>query len=386
MSRSDQHPRTGVRTRRAFLGDAAALTGAAALSSLFGRPVFGGSPVRAAPQHRSDFSSQKLGVALVGLGSYATGQLAPALQETEHCRLAGIVTGTPAKAASWKEKYDIPDDSVYDYESFDRIADNPDVDIVYVVLPNSMHAEYTIRAARAGKHVITEKPMATSVHDCERMIDACREAGVKLSVGYRLQFDPFHQEIMRLGQEEVFGPVTAVEGSFSFTYRDTSAWRFSKEMAGGGALLDVGIYTINGARYVVGEEPIALRAQAFNTRPDIFTEIYETILWQMEFPGGAVSTHGSSYSGSVNRLYMMSERGWAEIDPSYHYDERIGRTSAGPMDFPTVYEQALQMDDFALCIMEDRESRVSGEEGLRDMRVIEAIYRSIDAGGDRVEV
>ncbi len=382
MSTPANNQGSGVHTRREFLTDAARLTGGAVLAGT----LFGGSPARASAARRLAYREQQLGVALVGLGNYATGQLAPALQETQHCRLSGIVTGTPSKAEAWKEKYAIPEKNVYNYETFDRIADNPEIDIIYVVLPNSMHAEYAIRAAQAGKHVISEKPMATSVRDCERMIEACREAGVKLSVGYRLHFDPFHQEIMRLGQDEVFGPVTAVEGSFSFTYRATEAWRFSKEMAGGGALLDVGIYAINGARYVIGEEPVALRAQAFNTRPDIFTDIYETILWQMDFPGGAVSTHSTSYSGSINRLYMMSERGWAEIDPSYHYGQRTGRTSEGPMDFPEVYEQVFQMDDFARCIMEDRESRVSGEEGLRDMRVIEAIYRSIDAGSERVDV
>lgn len=328
----------------------------------------------------------KLGVALVGLGSYATGQLAPALQETEKCYLAGIVTGTPAKAEAWKERYGIPDDNVYNYRTFDRITDNPDIDIVYVVLPNNMHPEYVIRAAEAGKHVITEKPMATNVRDCERMIAACDEAGVKLSVGYRLHFDPYHQEIMRLGQEKVFGPVALVEGSYSFTYRDTDAWRFDKEMAGGGALLDVGIYAIQGARYVTGEEPVRVQAQAFNTRPDVFEEIYETILWQMEFPGGATSTHSTSYSGYVNRLYLMAPGGWAELDPSYHYDGQAGRTSEGPMDFPQVTQQALQMDDFADCVLNDRESRVSGEEGLRDMRVIEAIYRSIDSGSGWTEV
>lgn len=328
----------------------------------------------------------KLGIALVGLGSYATGQLAPALQETENCYLAGIVTGTPEKAEAWQEEYDIPATNIYSYETYDRIADNDEIDIVYVVLPNGMHAEYTIRAAEAGKHVISEKPMATSVRDCERMIEACDRAGVKLSIGYRLHFDPYHQEIMRLGQEDVFGPVTMVEGGYSFTYRNTDAWRFDKEMAGGGALLDVGIYAIQGARYVTGEEPVRVLAQAFNTRPDVFQEIYESILWQMEFPSGAVSTHSTSYSGYVNRLYFTAPGGWAELDPSYHYDSQSGRTSDGPMDFPQVNQQARQMDDFVDCILNDRKSRVSGDEGLRDMRVIEAIYRSIDSGSAWVDV
>lgn len=370
------------RSRRAFLQGAAAVLGGAALSGL---PQTG---AKASPgPHRSRRKRQDgLGIALVGLGSYATGQLAPALQETEECYLAGIVTGTPAKADRWMAEYEIPEANVYNYETFDRIAENPDVDIIYVVLPNSMHPEYVIRAAEAGKHVISEKPMATSVRDCERMIDACEKAGVKLSVGYRLHFEPHHQEIMRLGQDEVFGPVTAVESSFSFTFRDTDAWRFSKEMAGGGSLLDVGIYAIQGARYVTGEEPARVRASAYNTRPDIFTDIYETILWEMEFPGGVVSTHSTSYSGNVNRLYMMSTGGWAEIDPAYSYGGLSGRTSEGPMDVPEVTQQALQMDDFCRCIEADRESRVSGEEGLKDMKVIEAIYRSIDDGGDWVDV
>ncbi|MEX0822274.1 MAG: Gfo/Idh/MocA family oxidoreductase [Rhodothermales bacterium] len=364
------------RTRRVFLQEASALLGGAAIAGITTSQVAASSRRRAAG----------LGIALVGLGNYATGQLAPALQETERCHLAGIVTGTPAKAERWMQEYDIPTSNVYDYDSFDEIAGNADVDIVYVVLPNSMHPEYVIRAAEAGKHVITEKPMATSAADCERMIEACDRAGVKLSVGYRLQFEPRHQEIMRLGQEEVYGPVTAVEGSFAFTYRDTDAWRFSKEMAGGGALLDVGIYSIQGARYTIGEEPVSVRASAYNTRPDIFTEIYETILWDMQFPGGAVSTHTTSYSGNVNRLYMMSTRGWAEINPAYSYGGLSGRTSEGAMDFPQVTQQALQMDDFARCIEEDEESRVPGEEGLRDMKVIEAIYRSIDSGSEWVDV
>lgn len=363
------------RSRRTFLQEASALLGGAALTGI-------APDASASGRSRPD----GLGVALVGLGSYATGQLGPALQETERCHLAGIVTGTPAKAERWMDQYDIPQKNVYDYETFDEIAGNPDIDIVYVVLPNSMHAEYVIRAAEAGKHVITEKPMATSVRDCERMIEACSDAGVKLSVGYRLQFEPRHREIMRLGQQEVFGPVTVVEASFSFTSRDTDAWRFSKEMAGGGSLLDVGIYAIQGARYTTGEEPARVRASAYNTRPEIFTEIYETILWDMEFPGGTVSSHSTSYSGNVNRLYMMSTNGWAEIDPAYSYGGLSARTSEGPMELPQVNQQALQMDDFARCIEEDEQSRVPGEEGLRDMKVIEAIYRSIDAGSEWVGV
>ncbi len=371
------------RTRRDFLQKTGAALGGLALSGT-ALPA-SASGARRRPRAMSPHA-KPLGVALVGLGNYATNQLAPALLETEQCRLTGIVSGTPSKIDRWRSEYDIPEKNVYNYETFDQIADNPDIHVVYVVLPNSMHAEYAIRAAEAGKHVITEKPMATSVRDCERMIEACEKAGVKLSVGYRLHFEPHHQEIMRLGREQVYGRPTVVEASFSFTSRNTEAWRFSKEMAGGGALLDVGVYAIQGARYTIGEEPVRVRATGYNTRPDVFTEIYETILWDMEFPGGAVSTHSTSYSANVNRLYMMAPRGWARIEPAFMYNSVAGRTNEGPMDFPEVTQQALQMDDFARCIAADETSRVSGEEGLRDMKVIEAIYRSIDRGGRWVEV
>ena len=371
------------RTRRDFLQKTGAALGGLALSGT-ALPA-SASGARRRPRAMSPHA-KPLGVALVGLGNYATNQLAPALLKTEQCRLTGIVTGTPSKIDRWRSEYDIPEKNVYNYETFDQIADNPDIHVVYVVLPNSMHAEYAIRAAEAGKHVITEKPMATSVRDCERMIEACEKAGVKLSVGYRLHFEPHHQEIMRLGREQVYGRPTVVEASFSFTSRNTEAWRFSKEMAGGGALLDVGVYAIQGARYTIGEEPVRVRATGYNTRPDVFTEIYETILWDMEFPGGAVSTHSTSYSANVNRLYMMAPRGWARIEPAFMYNSVAGRTNEGPMDFPEVTQQALQMDDFARCIAADETSRVSGEEGLRDMKVIEAIYRSIDRGGRWVEV
>src|SRR5688572_1698261 len=202
----------------------------------------------------------KLGIALVGLGDYATGQLAPALQQTEHCWLAGIVTGTSSKAEAWKEKYTIPEKNIYNYNNYDTIKDNPDINIIYVVLPNSMHAEYTIRAAKAGKHVICEKPMATSVEDCEKMIAACKEAGKKLSIGYRLHFDPFNEQMMILGQNRAYGDMN-IESSFSFILDDPKRWRTQKELAGGGPLMDLGIYCLQGCIYTFGELPTSLWAK-----------------------------------------------------------------------------------------------------------------------------
>ena len=374
--------RTSTSSRRQFLKKLSQGAGGLALATS-AAPLVGRAAV---PEE------EKLGVALVGLGNYATGQLAPALQETTKCKLTGIVTGTPSKAETWKRKYDIPESNVYDYETYDQIATNEEIDIIYVVLPNGMHAEYTIRAAEAGKHVICEKPMATSVQECEDMITACERAGVKLSIGYRLQFEPHHKRVIEVGQENVFGAVNVIHAGFGFRIPDSATdephieWRLDKEMAGGGALMDVGIYAIQAGRYVTGKEPVAVTAQEYKTRPDIFDEVDETIFFQLEFPGGTVLDGSTSYNGNFNRLFATATDGWFELNPAYGYGGIEGTTHEGPMDISNVNQQALQMDAFAECIRQDRTSRVSGKEGLRDMEVIEAIYESIETSGKRIKV
>ncbi|MBO9633428.1 MAG: Gfo/Idh/MocA family oxidoreductase [Chitinophagaceae bacterium] len=224
--------------------------------------------------------AKKLGIALVGLGGYAGGQLAPALQETEHCYLAGIVTGTPQKAIDWKAKYNIPDANIYDYSNFDDIKNNKDIDIVYVVLPNALHAEYVVRAAQAGKHVICEKPMAITVEECDKMIAACKEAGKLLSIGYRLHFEPYNQEMMRLGQKKVFGNIKTIEANDGMS--EVKGWRLDKKLAGGGPLMDVGIYCVQGCRYTTGMEPIAVVAvEQPKTNPEKFKSVEEALHWPM---------------------------------------------------------------------------------------------------------
>lgn len=262
---------------------------------------------------------KKLGIALVGLGSYSKEQLAPALKETQHCYLAGIVTGSPAKINEWKQKYDIPDGNIYNYENFDSIKDNPLIDIVYIVLPNSMHAEFVIRAARAGKHVICEKPMAVTVEDCDRMITACKEAGKMLSIGYRLHFEPYNREMMRLGREQSFGAIKKIRSENGMD--STSGWRLNKQLAGGGPLMDLGIYCIQGARYTTGMEPIAVRAQFGPTKDkETFKDVEESISWQMEFPDGIIAECTTSYSKQMSLLRAEAEHGFFELDPSFAYD------------------------------------------------------------------
>ncbi|GAA4738492.1 Gfo/Idh/MocA family protein [Flavisolibacter ginsenosidimutans] len=321
----------------------------------------------------------KLGIALVGLGSYSEGQLAPALQQTKHCYLAGIVTGSSDKAAQWKTKYNLPANACYTYETFDRIKEDSNVDIVYVVLPNALHAEYVVRAAQAGKHVICEKPMAVTVEECDRMIAACKEAGKMLSVGYRLHFEPHNKEAMRIGQQKVFGDVKWIEAEHGLS--EATGWRLKKALAGGGPLMDVGIYCVQAARYLTGLEPVAVTAQeGFKHHPEKFNGIEESITWQMEMPDGIVAKCTSSYSEKQNRLLVEAERGWLELSPAYSYAGIEGRTAEGKMDFAQVNQQALQMDDFALCVKEGKPSPVSGEEGRQDVKILQAIYRAMHTG------
>lgn len=327
----------------------------------------------------------KLGIALVGLGGYAGGQLAPALQQTEHCYLAGIVTGTPSKAETWKEKYNIPEKNIYNYDSYDSIKNNPDIDIIYVVLPNYLHADFTIRGAKAGKDIICEKPMAITVEDCDKMIKACKKAGKMLSIGYRLHFDPFHLEMVRLGTQKIYGNIKKMNAGFSFV-SPKGVWRLDKKLSGGGPLMDLGIYCLQGVMYTTGMEPVAVTAQSAPiSNKDKFVDIEETLKFQMEMPNGLMADCRTSYSENMNIFRAEAEKGWFELQPAFNYSGLKGKTSDKIIEYPALLQQAKQMDDFAVAIKNNRPSQVPGEMGKRDMKIITAIYEAMRTG-KRIEL
>jgi glucose-fructose oxidoreductase len=329
---------------------------------------------------------KRLGIALVGLGSYSNGQLAPALQDTKYCYLAGAVTGTPEKGERYHKEYGVPKANIYNYENFDEIANNDDIDIVYVVLPNAMHAEFCIRAARAGKHVICEKPMAISAEECDAIIKACADNNVKLGVGYRLHYEPYTQEVKRFIREETYGKpryVSADAGYFSAS--NPGQWRLNRALSGGGALMNMGVYAIQSVIYSTGKNPVSVSAQEFSTRPEYFKDTDETITAQFEFPGGIVGNIITSHNCNVNRLYASCERGWFELNPANNYGPLSGRTSDGKtIEFPHESQQKLQMDGFAQHILEGITNIAPGAMGKRDMIIVEAIYESIRKGGEKV--
>jgi glucose-fructose oxidoreductase len=373
------------RSRRKFLRDLS--LGTAAVATGFGLASCGKSqPEQSASNTLAPNGKKKLGVALLGLGHYATNELAPAFQQTNLCELRGVVSGHPDKAAQWADKYSLSQKNLYNYDNFDSIVHNPDIDIVYVVTPPALHPEFAIRAAKAGKHVISEKPMATSVADCQEMIDACKKNNVKLSIGYRMHFDPYCIELMRLQREQDFGTFMKMTGDRGFVFGQ-HAWRVEKKLAGGGPMMDLGIYIVQGACMATGQTPIAVTAhEEPKQRPDFFREVEETIDFHLEFPNGAVLDAVTSFNHSSDTFRAEGDKGWIEFQ-THAFGYQVGDvvTSRGPLDFPHPYQQALQMDDFADCVMNNRDSRVPGEMGLRDIKIIKAVYQA-SATGKRVKV
>jgi len=325
---------------------------------------------------------RQIGFALCGLGSLSTHQIAPALQKTKFCKLAGIITGTPGKAKKWQAQYGIPDRSVYSYDTMAKLADNPDIDVVYVVTPNGLHARDTIAAAQAGKHVLCEKPMEVSPEKCQQMIAACKTAGKKLAIGYRLHFEPNNLECVRLAREKVFGDLRYLEAGFGFAIGDPTQWRLKKELSGGGPMMDVGIYALQALRYISGEEPVSVSAIANTLDTVKFRDIEESLVWQMKFPSGILASGNTTYRfNGINRYSANAERGWFGLDSAYGYGGIHGRRSDGEaIQLPGMDQFAAEMDDFAQCILENRPTRVPGEEGLRDMKIITAIYESARTG------
>ncbi len=315
----------------------------------------------------------RLGIALLGLGKYASEYLAPALLETNCCRLAGIVTGDPVKASHWKAKYDLPEQNIYSYENFDCIKDNGDIDIVYVVTPNALHADYVVRAAKAGKHVICEKPMAASIEDCDRMIDACTNAGVTLSVGYRLHFEPYNRQMIKLATTHKYGYVQKVIARDGVD--NVSGWRLDKQLAGGGALMDLGIYCIQAANHLYDMSPIAITAGL-----NKFEGVEEAASFQLEYPGGFIAECECSYSKKMNYLHADANNGWFELEPAFGQANIQGKTIHGDMHFNRVNQQALEMDGIAKAIMNGNSSPVPGEMGREDVQILMAIYNAMHSG------
>ena len=331
---------------------------------------------------------RKIGYAVIGLGEIAR-HFMPGTRQSEHARVTALVSGHRDKAEKIAAEYGVPTSSIYSYEDFDKIRDNKTVDAVYVALPNSMHAEYTIRAAKAGKHVLCEKPMATSVEDAQRMIEACKAAEVKLMIAYRLQYEPLHLEAVQLIRSGALGRVQSIQSAFGFNAHP-GIWRLEKKMAGGGPLVDVGIYCLNATRYLTGEEPSSFAAYSSTTDKDgRFATVEETMVWNTRFPSGILASCTTTYGASMPGAFkVFGANGWIEMTTAFSYDglRLQAQYGGGPGAAPTVLDKQStekdptqfmrEADHFAGCILRNTAPKSSGEEGLRDTRHIAAIYEA----------
>jgi len=334
--------------------------------------------------------NERAGFAVVGLGRLALEEILPAFGTAKRSRLVALVSGTPDKAARVAAQYGVRPEAVYDYAGFDRIRDNPEITVVYVVLPNAMHKEYTIRAAQAGKDVLCEKPMSVSSAEGQAMVDACRAAQRKLMIAYRCQYEPYNREVLRMVREKTFGPARFIDAVNLQNQGDGAQWRFNRALAGGGSLPDVGLYCLNAARYLTGEEPVEVIARSFSPPGDPrYAEVEETVNFVLRLPSGVVANCASSYGMHESRVLSVHTPGGAiNLDGAFAYHDkqlriahRDGRAeSVDERRIPMQNQFALEMDHMAECVATNREPHTPGEEGVQDHRVMEATYQSAASG------
>jgi len=330
--------------------------------------------------------NERVGIAIVGVGRISVNEMLPAFAQSKHAKPVALVSGDRAKALKIARQYNIPESAVLDYKDYDKLAQMPDVQGVYIALPNSMHAEYTIRAARAGKHVLCEKPMANTVAECRSMIDACKSAKRKLMIAYRRQYSPLERGLVKMIKDKKLGELREFTSVNSQNMGDPQHWRLKRALAGGGPLPDVGLYCISQARFLSGEEPVEVIGHTWSTPGDArFKEVEESCQFTLRFPSGFVATCSTGYSSHKSQMYRLNgASAWAEMSPAYAYEGnrlRVSRVEQGKeqtseLQIEEGNQFAKELDHFAQCVRKDKEPHTPGEEGLQDQRIIEAIYES----------
>ena len=341
---------------------------------------------------------KRVGYAIVGLGDLALKQILPAFPLCEDSAPVALVSGHRDKAMKVAAHYGIDPKNIYDYQNYESMRDNPAVDAVYVVLPNSMHREYTERAFAAGRHVLCEKPMAPTSADCQAMIDAGKRAGRKLMIAYRLHYEPYNKLAIAIARRKELGDlrVFTAENLQSTTAPNI---RLSKALAGG-PLGDVGVYCVNAARYMTGEEPTdAFGVAVHDPNDDRFREVPSRVLFTLRFPSGVLAQCACGFDSTRSSYFKLTgTKASLRLDPAYpYYGQRLfveqeasdPATKAAGVESPRGERQVAvkprdhfqaEMDHFSQCVLNDTEPATTGAEGLADQRVMDAINRSIESG------
>ncbi len=353
----------------------------------FGSLFAAGAASRALSASPLQDTQRRIGYCIVGLGRISMQHFMPATKMSKYARVTAIVSGHRDKADKWAADYNVPGKNIYNYDNYDKIADNPDIDAVYIALPNGMHSEYTIRAAKAGKHVLCEKPMANNVAESQAMIDACKKAGKKLMIAYRCHYEPTNLRAVQLIRDGKLGKIEIIQSSYGFNIA-RGEWRCNRKLAGGGPLMDVGIYSLNACRYLTGEEPVAVKGYSSVIDKDgRFNEVEENLTWTMHFPSGAVATCATTYGANLSGYFRVSgSKGIMQVEPAFNYDGlqlRSFTMGEKPIEEANTakdpYQFVPEADEMAEAILQNREPKTPGEEGLRDMKLIDAIYKSCAA-------
>lgn len=327
-----------------------------------------------------------IGYAVVGLGGIAQRAVLPAFRHAKRARLIALVSGDREKAKRLARRFGVS--SSYTYEEYEDCLGNPEISAVYLASPNGLHYTQTLSAAAAGKHVLCEKPMANTVKDCRRMLDACRRRGVKLMIAYRKYFEPASLALKRLVAGGQLGPLRIIQSAFTIMIGPgkREGWGFDPALAGGGALPDVGVYCINTARWLTGLDPTEAEAYSWITDSRFNNTIDQHMAFRLNFPGGLVMQAAASFGAAeASSLFVHGERGWAALEPAYPWDQK--RRLYGVLDkrrfertFDVIDEFALEIDGFAGSILTGREPEPDGVQGMRDVAVMEAIYRAARKG------
>ncbi|OAG72503.1 oxidoreductase [Gluconobacter japonicus] len=334
--------------------------------------------------------SERVGFAVMGLGRLTLGEILPAFSSCHLAKPVALISGRREKARLTAQGYGIGEDALFTYDDIQRLADRPDIQAVYVVTPNALHAEQVETLAAAGKHILCEKPMAKSSAEAQRMIAACQKAGVKLMIAYRCHYEPFNQAVRHLVQSGELGRPKLVEAINTQVQGSADQWRLKLELAGGGALPDIGLYCLNGTRAVLGEEPESLFAQMISPPNDPrYKDLDETFSFMLRFPSGVIANCATSYGAYETKdLRIQLEKGWITLENAFSYTGhrlRIGQRqgnhkTVNEWRLPAENQFALEIDHFAHCILNDLTPRTPGEEGLRDQKLMEALYDSARTG------
>jgi predicted dehydrogenase len=327
-------------------------------------------------------SSKRIGYAVVGLGSIAETSVLPAFRNSKKSKLVALVSHDKSRAEQLGAKFGVK--HCYSYENYDQCLSLPDVDAVFVASVNGAHAEQTIRAASAGKHVLCEKPMANSVEDCRRMVEACRSNGVRLMIAYRKYFEPGSVALKKLVTSGKLGRLRHIFSTYTEHVDPGKAktWQLNRKLAGGGSLMDIGIYCVNTMRWVAGTSPIDATAGRWTDDAKRFSDVEDSIAFRLTHPDGLVCQGTSSYSSmAASFVQVHGDQGWAALNPAFAFEEErrlFGKIKGHWFEqkFKVIDEFALELNAFGDSIHRGRDPEPDGMEGLRDIATIEAIYRS----------